>query len=79
MAGGLPAGPSALGALWPSGQTALFTPSVPDAMNVVAYLGLVMFTLGYELRVDRLLAPRPCRWSRPSPCFLHTHDLQDTP
>lgn len=56
MAGGLLAGSSALGASWPSGQAALFTPSVLDAMNVVAYLGLVVFTPGYGLRVDRLPA-----------------------
>ncbi|MGH3787681.1 MAG: cation:proton antiporter [Pseudonocardiaceae bacterium] len=56
IAGGLLIGPSALGAVWPSGQATLFTPEVLSAIDLVAQLGLVLFMLqlGAELRVDKL-------------------------
>nr|AHE14822.1 RebU-like transporter [uncultured bacterium] len=56
IAAGLLIGPSALGAVWPSGQAVLFTPEVIAAIDLAAQLGLVMFMfqIGAELRVDKL-------------------------
>ncbi|MBY8850316.1 cation:proton antiporter [Saccharothrix sp. MB29] len=56
IAGGLLVGPSALGAAWPDGQRALFTPEVTDGLAMAAQLGVVtfMFLLGAELRLERV-------------------------
>ncbi|MGM1064041.1 cation:proton antiporter [Saccharothrix sp. Mg75] len=56
ITGGLLVGPSALGAVWPRGQQALFTPEVTDGLALAAQLGVVtfMFLLGAELRLERV-------------------------
>ncbi|MDF5753478.1 cation:proton antiporter [Spongiactinospora sp. TRM90649] len=55
IAGGLLIGPTAVGALWPDGHAAVFTPDVIRAVDLMAQLGLVFFVflLGAELRVER--------------------------
>ncbi|MGW1677381.1 cation:proton antiporter [Saccharopolyspora sp. NPDC002376] len=56
MVGGLLLGPSLLGALWPEGGALLFPPSMIEALDKIAQLGLVIFVflLGCELRTDRI-------------------------
>jgi Kef-type K+ transport system membrane component KefB len=53
IAGGLILGPLALGTLWPRGHAWLFPPPVVANLQMIAQLGLVMFTflLGCELRL----------------------------
>lgn len=53
--GGLLLGPSALGWVWPSGQSWLLPPEVTATLDMAAQLGLVtfMFLLGCELRMER--------------------------
>src|SRR5437867_2800572 len=54
---GLALGPSLLGALWPSLQTAIFPTSVLPTLQVLGDIGLIlyMFSLGARLDANQML------------------------
>lgn len=59
IAAGVVLGPSVLGAVWPSGAAAVFTPGILPQLNVLAQVGVVLFVFltGLELNT-RLMRGR---------------------